>query len=361
MSFFCPDPYNKISTDTNGYWKACCISSKRTDMHINNTTFLDFYNSEYMLTLREHQKNGVMSDVVNETCRNCIRNENTTGRSRRTSLLETSYDLDTIKNIKIKHIGNLCNLKCIMCIPSASSMVAQEAKALGEHEGDIVISQPPTQTYLDGLAEILPKVQELQFVGGEPIVNKLTWEFIEWLTEKGFFHLRLKFTTNCTRSFTDHQKKIISKFSSIKIIASIDSIGPRNDYIRFPSNFDVIEKNMREILGFVDHLNIYSCVTMLNVGYVDEVVNYFSDIDVVVGDPITEPDFLRPENLPYRIKTLYDSKIPHIQKTLETEPNHSKFIEGLLYLKKRDEFRGNNLFDLWPEFEEYYENIICKG
>lgn len=357
MSFFCPDPYNRISTTTNGYWKACCIATP-SDMHIDDTKFLDFVNSDYMQTLREHQKLGLMSGVVSQTCKKCIHNERTAGKSRRTELLQSPYDLDTIENIKIKHIGNLCNLKCVMCFPSESSLFAQEAIALGEHDGDIVVKQDLTDTYLEGLAEVLPRVKEIRLVGGEPIVNPMTWKFIEWLRDGGFSHLSIHFTTNGTRSFTKEQKTLLEYFSSVAIIFSLDAIGKRNDYIRFPSNFESLMKNFDDMKSFASHLNVNATITMLNLGYIDELVEYFPDTYVEVGNGITNPEILRPENIPYEIKETYKSKIPSVQKLLQVEPNHENFMRGLIHLKKRDVHRGNNLLDLWPEFKPYYPIAI---
>ena len=323
-------------------------------MHINTTKFMDFYNSDYMQTLRQHQELGTMSDTVLRTCKSCIRNERVSGKSRRTDLIAKPYDLDVIENIKVKHIGNLCNLKCVMCFPEVSSLFAQEAGQLGEYDGDIVIKHDPTETYLAGLAEVLPRVKEIRLIGGEPVINPMTWQFVGWLKDNNFSHLKLHFTTNGTRTFTKQQKELLSFFSDVDIIFSIDAIGKKNDYIRYPSKFSELEKNLKDTKSFVSHVNIHSCVTMLSIGYLEEVVEYFWDTDVVVGDGITKPEFLSPEIMPYSIKEQYTSSIPHIKKILEAKPDYSKFMEGMIFLKKRDQYRGNNLLDMWPEFKDYY-------
>jgi len=315
---------------------------------------MDFYNSDEMVRLREDQKAGNMSTLVKETCYACIHDEKVTGRSRRTQMLEENPDLTQIDNIKLKHIGNLCNLKCLMCFPEVSSLYAMEAQILDDYDGDIVISHKPTETYLEGLKEVLPKVKAIKFVGGEPIINPETWNFLKWLKLNQFFHLEIEFTTNGTRHFTDAEELLLMWFKSVNIIVSIDAVGEKNDYIRFPSKFANLYKNYKRFKEFANHVNLHTTVTMLNIGDVDKVLDYFSETDVSVGQAISKPDFLSPENLPYSIKENYCSEIPHIQKILETKPNYQKFMEGMIYLKKRDVHRKTNLLNLWPEFESYY-------
>ena len=54
--FFCPEPYRNISSKPYGYYQACCIASTKAhklhNMKVDNSSFKEFYDSDYMNTLR---------------------------------------------------------------------------------------------------------------------------------------------------------------------------------------------------------------------------------------------------------------------------------------------------------------------
>ena len=273
--FFCPEPYKNISSKPYGYWQACCIASdesvKLHGMKLEDTTFLDFYHSDYMNQLREDMKIGKMSETVIKTCKNCIHSESRTGTSRRTEQLEV-YNKEDILNkkfsidlIRLKFIGNLCNAKCVTCFPEISSLFAQEAKNLGTYDGPTIINTPLTDFYLNGLKEVLPVTKKLKFIGGEPLINKDTWKFIDWLNLNELYHLELHFTTNGKQYFKPEQEVILNKFKSIDVSISIDGIGEKNNYIRYPSPFVKIIENLTFFANADISLKQYNIQNIYNI------------------------------------------------------------------------------------------------
>ena len=121
MSWFCSEVYKNISSNTNGHWKPCCIGKRVNDMKLKDTKFLDFFNSEELNQLRKDQKEGNFSELVKKTCGKCISDEANGVVSRRqySNAKYSNSDLSSLEfeSIKVKHIGNLCNQKCVMCSP----------------------------------------------------------------------------------------------------------------------------------------------------------------------------------------------------------------------------------------------------
>jgi hypothetical protein len=371
-NFFCPEPYKNLSSKSYGFWQACCIASdesvKYHGMKITETKFKDFYYSDYMNTLRKDMIEGNMSDIVKMTCKQCIHNEKITGKSRRTQsnlvyskeeVLTNGFEIDLLR---IKHIGNLCNAKCVTCFPQVSSLFAQEAVKLGTYEGPVIISTEPTDTYYEGLLEVLPYTKKIKFIGGEPLFNPLTWEFIDWLITNNLTHLEIHFTTNGRQFFKKDKLDILKKFKLIKTSISIDAYGDKNFYIRYPSKFDEAIENTKKFFDYVDICDIFTTVSILNIGYISELKEYFDKHVPNVGwncDTLVEnPKIFRPNNIPDDIKDLYRENLysdPRFDKILKSPFDPYLFKKTIEFLKKLDKVRGVQLIDYWPEFKKYYE------
>ena len=342
--FFCPEPYRNLSSKTHGAWMPCCVaddeSSKFHNMNIETHKLMDFYNSDYMKKLKHDQKEGIMSNEVKTTCKKCISEEKVFGTSRRLRskpkyfIRPNRFKLDVLK---IKHIGNLCNVKCVMCMPEVSSLLAEEHYSLGLYNGPTIIKQEATLVYLEGLKEVLPKTNTLKFVGGEPLINPETWNFIEWLNKNNFHHLNLHFVTNTTKKFSKKQKDLLNRFNTISVSISIDAAGERNDYIRFPSKFDRVLEVANSYYGYYD-TDLYTCISLLNIGYIDELSNIihskFKDIRWNLGSNIVvKPTIFRPDILPNKIKDLYIKKSNDFSDLLDNEEDLVTFSKEIQVYK----------------------------
>lgn len=371
MSFFCSEPYKNLSAKTTGKWYPCCISgtesSKFHNMNVREHKILDFYNSEFMNKLREDQLNGIMSEEVKVNCEKCLIDEQYGRKSRRLRMNEKYVNEDfsklNIDSIKIKHIGNLCNAKCVTCAPSISSYLAQELYDAGEYDGPIVIYDEVTDKYLEGLKEAIPFTNSIRLVGGEPVINPKTWEFIEWLVKNKATQTQLIFTTNAKVPFKKNHLKLLEKFDSVKIAVSIDAYGERNNYIRYPSPYKKAIANTKSYLNVTDNLYISSCISTLNVGYLDELEedlkSTFPSVPWVIDNIVQYPHIFRPELLPVEIKEIYLESSKNAKKflSLDIDSDKEMFESMIKFLKKKDKLRNLDLFKLYPEFKRYEKSI----
>ena len=367
MSFFCPEPYKNLSAKTTGKWYPCCISgtdsSKFHNMNVKEHKILDFYNSDFMNKLREDQLKGDMSEEVKINCEKCLIDEQYGRQSRRLRMIDKYKGEDfsklNIDSIKVKHIGNLCNAKCLTCAPSISSYLAQELYDAGEYDGPIVIYDKVTDTYLEGLKEVIPFTNSIRLVGGEPVINPRTWEFIEWLVKNNATQTELIFTTNGKVTFKKNQLKLLEKFNSVKISVSIDAYGEKNNYIRFPSPFEKVIKNTKTFFDITDKVVLTTCVSALNVGYLDELSEFisytFPDVRWARDNVVQYPFIFRPEILPLNIKEKYisSSKLAKEYLSYKEDGDLEQFSKLIEYLLKKDNIRKTDLFKLYPEFKGY--------
>ena len=124
---FCVAPYRSIYLSSTGQLSPCCY----TQTNYNFDKIEDYYQSTSLNNLRKNLSNGV-KDIQ---CKKCWITEDNGGDSLRLILNRTLgkditqavNNLDT-KNIKSfdLQLGNLCNLKCVMCSPKWSSQILAE-------------------------------------------------------------------------------------------------------------------------------------------------------------------------------------------------------------------------------------------
>lgn len=136
------------------------------------------------------------------------------------------------------NLSSLCNLRCLMCSPDRSSSWNRDAKAAGY--------QPAVynDTDLNSIKRHLPKVKTISLLGGETFLGPRLEEFVDLiLAETDPAGVEIVLSTNLTVFPSEGLKKKLERFKEVDIGCSIDAIGERNNYIRFPSEWSQVEEN----------------------------------------------------------------------------------------------------------------------
>jgi sulfatase maturation enzyme AslB (radical SAM superfamily) len=137
--------------------------------------------------------------------------------------------------------SNFCNLKCVMCDASRSSTWAKET---GEYADTKYIRQTPQQ-HIDEVYKLSStNLRYLNLQGGEPSMMKEYDDYLQYLIDIGASkNCEVTVVTNLTNINKQFYKRL-EQFKLIKLGVSIDSYGPANDFIRYPSKFDILLRNM---------------------------------------------------------------------------------------------------------------------
>ena len=275
----------------------CCVNS---DKH-KNIKPSEFW---YGQTRKNAQKN--MADNTNvKGCDLCYYNEKNKIASSRTfynsykdvpaKKLPTMLDLD---------FSNFCNLKCIMCNPYRSS---EWAKDRGLDVSKIHMD------LIDDLASISDNVTKITIQGGEPTIMKEYEYYFDLLHNKNLAkNIDIQIITNITN--LNHKfYRLLQKFKSVRLSVSIDAYDLANNYIRWPSKFEQIEKNLIKVsdlksLVKVEILNTLNILSMFN--YYDFLLwckkietifmkknRYFGVVPMKVIEPPHFSPFIAPNNL----------------------------------------------------------------
>lgn len=140
--------------------------------------------------------------------------------------------------------SNLCNFKCRSCNFRNSSAWYEDEKAL---YNEITSEARVIESGIDmrELKSQLPFVKSIDFVGGEPLMDKAHREVLFWLRDHRRFDVRLNYITNLSQlkeggvNFLELWKD----FTQLHFTISLDGYGERAEYIRHGTNWNLLIKN----------------------------------------------------------------------------------------------------------------------
>lgn len=298
--------------------------------------FLDSINSQKAKDLRIKMLNGQRSDL----CRSCWQKEDLGLKSKRqVSNRDFSSQFDekraravtaadgTVSEYQVSYLdlrfGNLCNLRCIMCHPSSSSSWYSDYQQLFKTDhftdtGDIVkLKETDGQVHLEDrkyfswyespdfwekLDSKIDSVRQIYLVGGEPLLIQEHLRFLQRCVERGRAdQMILEYDTNLTHL---NQKilELWKRFRKIKLRVSVESTHERNNYIRFPSQWTEIEKNISIVESLSSNIEIDFSITwqIYNLFSVSHIWDLYPDKGSV--RVLTFPNYLDIQILPRSIK-----------------------------------------------------------
>lgn len=293
---FCILPFIHLATTTEGNCRLCCKVSKHNVIrdndgipyNINTHSVDEIWNSTHMKNRRQR----ILNDERLPECDICFDEEDkyyTSGseiypskrrRENQKWVQKNEFDDTVINNPKIKYydirLGNLCNLKCRMCWPQFSSQIVKEHTKF-EQSGDKlwynnfkdINENWATQEFWDFISTNRVDIEEITFVGGEPTLHEEMYDFLKQVTDDGSSkNIRLKITTNLT-NLQERLLEYLPQFKKVTLDCSIDGVGKVQEYIRNPSDWETIDRNMNRIL------ELNSNTIILNISTVVQVYNLF--------------------------------------------------------------------------------------
>lgn len=376
---FCVLPWIHSFVNSNGAYQICCISEehhhgildkKGEYFNIQNRPALDeVMNSEMMKDLRLKMINGEWSPP----CRRCLETETNGGSSRRNIENEEYKKLipdlisktktDGTIDVKFKSIdyrlGNKCNLQCRMCNPLSTSNWIKEWNELKTENEHLTVEMqnhfssftwPEDELLFDELREKLDGVERIHFAGGEPLISSQMANILkECIKLDQSKNITISYNTNVTVLPKD-VLELWKEFKEIKILCSVDGHGSVNDYIRYPSKWAIIDRNLRFLDEHADEFKvseiILSCTLQIyNALYIKDLFGYvkqFKKIDPVVNlINLHFPEYMSTQVLPESAKKVATERLEAVIKDLEkrniTHSFHvSNLQQAIAFMNKKD-------------------------
>jgi MoaA/NifB/PqqE/SkfB family radical SAM enzyme len=354
--FFCAMPFHHLMVKTNGDYNVCCShmmpSQKR--MNINSHSIEVWRNSEYVKEVQEY----MINNIPHPGCQKCWQRESEKLGSlrQRTSLeykiLGIDIDNPVIKNCEID-LENTCNLTCLMCNENHSSAILAENKKLGINKIEQVDVKWKQQGY-DSLEKLVSEhdIKVLNVRGGEPMYNKKLLELLEKIPASKTNNMVLHITTNATR-YSEEWENVFKKFSLVRVMFSIDAVGPLFEYIRFPAKWNEVCENIKKFRALPNVKPLVNCtVQNLNISALVDLVKWCQETNIFLTlDMLTFPGYMHFTNLPVAQKEIAINNLeeflhqPIIGNETSIDNNYKLIMQCLNVLK---ETKNNDL--LWNNF-----------
>lgn len=286
----CPFPWTHIVINTIGFTKPCCNCHGKDDPSWHNTDFIEGLNHENFIKVREQLLNNEWPSI----CKICQIKEEAGLESSRLSRLAdknapgTDYNKVKLTSLDVK-FSNVCNLACRMCNHLNSNKIEK-------YMNKISIAEIPhfykTENYpaCDNYKEpekieftkhaIENGLELLKVTGGEPFASKSFLQIIDWCIKNNYSkNLNIYLTTNGTK-FNEQILKKLSKFKTVKLTISIDGTKDVYNYIRWPGNWDQLNKSVDKLISYVkkypDIFISTDCSTVLQSYNLFDVANIYN-------------------------------------------------------------------------------------
>lgn len=384
---FCTLPWINLSTDVNGSLRPCCKFAQPSVLNefqlpnMKEDSLDVLWNDQRFQNLRQAFLDGKKPTE----CMSCWNEESAGLPSFRTQFaIDKKIDTTTIEFLPYASNGpkamdlklnNVCNLKCRICGPQASSMFLKEEQDrlnIKIEDGSYWLSNKILGTANEAVInKWAQELIHLEMTGGEPMASPENIKVLELLVDSGRAkHINLLLNTNGTlynKKFLD----LLIQFKEVTLCLSIDDIGPRLEYERFPTEWNVIQENIKKFVELKNNnsnifLTLCPTVSVFNVYYLPEYLEWSKSMKLFTYYNILHyAPYNSIKNLPSKLKAIVADRLvapEHeiIKNFLNLECADENLIQD--FIRKTDEldqFREQNFettFGLWGKLVMEYRN-----
>lgn len=250
---YCVDAFKNLYVekhDQNLQISPCCVSAT------HRVTSLDFDRDPGLAKVRSQFEQTQWPT----SCGYCKKIEDNGGHSRRHGSNQW-YEDKGLNNTQVEFVrldywvGDLCNLACAICGPHYSSRWKQQLQLPTEKTRTVV------NDFWHNLD--LSKLKYVHFNGGEPLLSKEHVKFLEALPHKK--SVTVSYNTNGTVRPTDHLQDLWLQFQLVELVFSVDDIGNRFEYQRWPAKWSEVVDNLRWYIDKGNHNSMYAINTTVSV------------------------------------------------------------------------------------------------
>lgn len=375
---FCILPFIHMHVSEKNKVKLCCLAQDSVSTKEYSKDF-DFENDPELQEIRAKIRAGERVPH----CKICYDYED--GGADSTRIRDTKEwakklrvrTFDQLINVEPKLLyydirnDNLCNLACRMCNPQFSSQLHKEYQRIGWHWDD-----EPRNFDFNSVVD-MPTVQKIYVAGGEPSLMPSFRTFLERALEAGRTDIDIRISTNAT-NFNAEYRRLLSNFTNLNIICSIDGYDQVNRYIRWPADWKTLIENVQELHKITTKVSYNVTVSIWNVARLSELVYFFEDNfpnDWILLNSVMWPPEQLPRSFPFPEVALTDLEKLKSTKSYERDSSFRSKVDYFIlemqsavldpevlqkffaYNDALDASRGVRLIDYIPELDRGRELI----
>jgi hypothetical protein len=371
-----------------GTFHLCCHAEFQPNTTIvgdHSQKLEDIWNSEVYKKVRlDFLNNKIPNDCItacyNKEKQGSISNrQQVNSRFNKKAYLQDKTNIDGSIDSKPTYLdirfGNLCNFKCRMCGPDASTSWYTDSI---EPRNSVIDYFSDNDIFWKDIPKFLPQLEEVYFAGGEPFIQDGHYKMLNLLIDSGYAkNINISYNTNLSYSkFKKHDLKTLwANFNKVSVWPSVEGYGRRAEYSRKGLSWSNFEKHVSlfkdNITTISSVINIYSITSMpaLILWCKHNNFNFF-------GTTLISPTELKITCLPKQAKqdiiTLYKKFIIEY-KAILTVNDLDQIKTWLLFMSSEDTsyllptfkaeqerldiLRKESFTNIFPEFATWYNNI----
>lgn len=262
-----------------------------------------------------------------------------------------------------------CNAACIMCGPlHSTTWIKQEIKFGIKTVHDLPDVTDP-MVWLDKIKSMftLKYVKSVSFLGGEPFESPVPMEFLKLLKQEhgSLADVNVHFQTNGSLKPAPELIELMRECKRIKFNMSLDGIGARLEYVRYPLQWYRIENT----IAYMKSLNlpnikffILATLTPLNAYYYDEIEAWAKEQFSESGQPIKPNRAIGKIDLnqtPLALRRVIIDKfgVDHPVSKIFSNLDYSG-MSCVPFLDNLDQNRKTNWREVFPDVVEYLTGKI---
>lgn len=392
---FCTFPWTHIHVTPRGRIFPCC-NTGYTDYigDYNNERLIDLMNMEDMKQLRLNMLNNVPTKI----CNSCYEQEKIAGHSGRThsinlfekdipEFLDSTEQDGTLIDFKMKYFdirfSNICNMKCRTCSPEFSSQWSQEYHNENKSWPIVFHANKNQSTLLNEVLAQIEHTDTFYFAGGEPLITDEHYVLLETLISKNLTNVRLTYNSNLS-TLRYKGKDVLDlwkHFKFISMVASIDHVQERAEYIRNGTDWGVVESNMMQLSKMPNiYFAVNTVLSVFNYTTLDKFYGYLMDKGLYNQSCRTwnlynafNPPYYMAQALPRKLKNRARPKLEELLERKRLECYHGinqkmitnaiNFVEAedkwelqqetfITKVSETDKIRGESFITTFPELAE---------
>ena len=391
----CGYPFYAIRNGPSINYAPCCWARTKSVCGPQNTPAIDYFKGNIFNEMRRDMLRGEKSDLLLDTCSLCYKNEENNGSSAR---LQSEVDWNVLDNfdsdgkmidnnnrfikLELNAFGNHCNLECYECQPDNSSRREERLKKMGTKwqailgkysfvDRDVKKKDKVLwKEFVNDLVQHSRNIKMLSFCGGEPMSMVSHFDILDALIDSGDSkEIDLYYVSNMTMFTLPKMRRYIDKFKWMNIQWSVDGIGERNYWLRYPTNWNNTVKNVLDVQQYLYYTKpwkigkIEATITpsLLGVLKLRETVDWMNKHDLMQDNPminrIDEPKICQTRHLPDEIKQKIGDDVKSVSEYHYNDMMEQRdpyyFGLAIKYFDALDKSRGTDWRATFPELACY--------
>ena len=367
---FCPMIHGGLQINAHSLtgdveFNQCCL---RNDM-VPVNPLVNIWQDPRMIPLRQLND----QNKWDSECWHCQGNELSNLTSFRTGMLEkfgTKRDLSGPQRIDLL-FDLSCNLACRHCGPWSSTLWQKQLR-----DNKIPFLNFTSESRVDEIVKILrtldlSNLEQVVFCGGETLMGTSYWQVTEELLRlvpHAKERLTICFQTNGTQPVDKKYYNLIEQFHLVRFQISLDAMGDRFHYMRWPADWAQVTENILELRATLP-VNVMFLVEevigVLNWYYHDEITNWLKTnfSHNRLGDVINHTT--HPINGIYGLSNVTQQYVNAMKGSdifnllppnyVENKNNVEKLITEI---QKFDKIRNEDWTKTFPEVAEFYSDYL---